>query len=345
MPVAQRFVLDSITASPVLACSFRRLYTSFVGPSGVLVREPNGIQRNIFFDSQGNSDQNDMINFACNGQTNIFGSATLATWKNQTGGADLTAPNNRLQVVNLGQVNTNNGLPFACQRGTSRMVANSPSLLWSRQLVINIVLVRGDTPTTDVAFIASADWTGSTFRDCELFTPVNSTTLGWGQDLNTMTPNTSTVNPNTVQVITVIRNPVAINGVWGQIRQNGRLTSSLTSNNVTVDSDPNRFNLFANPDAGGFNVVGQYPPNGWGVQEVMLFNSATPMSETELALLERDQCDYYGAPYQGATNVALTPNKVGNIYNLPLSNGIGARVGGASTNLLNTNNGQYIAVN
>jgi hypothetical protein len=334
-------LLDAIGTLPLGAYSFRQLTKKFTGPVFSMNRDFDNVRRDIYFTPAGEVDQQDMVNFVCNAATGTYGSGTLVGWNNQInfGQYNLARVTRGLKVIVYGKVNTNNRRVCPKETGNASLSTQLP-LNWSRQLVINLVLVRGTDTANNSAYIAGVDASSSTYRDCMLSVPQNSKQLNWGQQMGTMTPNTSTANTNTVQVITVIRNPTG-STTKGFIRQNGAVTSTFTAENIATDAQANRFSIFGNPDGGGFNTPGFYVPGGWGIQEVMVFNPTSPISASDLYTIESDQCQYYGVPFRG-TAPALTPDASGDIYNLPAQNTIGVVTNGTSTTLLTDNTGAFL---
>ena len=310
----QARVLDRICDAPPLAVfGTRHLTNRWNGlPLLQVVRESDLSRRDIYADRFGVLDLADIKAFSGNSTVDVS-----VVYDQSGSNRHLSASaGERFRISSLGSLNTNQSLPVLVATGASRMTANVP-FVWNTPIVMNMVLVRaGDARTP--AWIAGNDSASTAYRDIQVFAAAASNQIGLGEDLNTMTPNNSTITANTVSILTVIRNATGV-PTRGYIIQNGLVTSTFNTESQATNINPSRFVIGGDPD-----TLANFMPVGWGFQEIILFNGQPPSTGT-LNALHLDQGRHFNIPVYGTLSspVSITRSLVTSSGNpLVTSNGL-----------------------
>lgn len=222
---------------------------------------------------------------------------------------------------------TRTGALCALATGSSGLTTRTPNLSWGNTIVINLVMQKTLANALGPTWIAGVDFISSSFRDIEIFEPINGTGLRFGQDNLAMTPATATLPGFSIQSLTAIRYRTAQPNLKGHLRRNGVVVDTYTSNVATTDLQPNRFSLFADPDGAGFGSWGSYAPANWAFMETSLFYNGKQPSLPAIEALERAQGLRWGITEMVGAVVEVAPPSNG----IPIKNSSGVITGYVTT--------------
>ena len=334
-------LLRSIDATPAAAWGFRKLANNRL-PLCRAHRASDNAERDIWADNNGLVDVFDILSWAGNGQVNL-----MICYNALLGGPVLGFPAGQRPVLAKGgRVNTNNGVLVATSHGACIGYSDPMNLSWSKDLVMNMVLLRGSTPSGN-AWVLGADATASTWRDAELYVPAQSTKLSLGQDWLPNLPDNGAMGVNTASIITATRTATGVSP-RGSLRQNGIVMQSYTGDAVSFDLNPNRICVFGDPDGTAFGTPGAFAPLGWGFQEIIVWNDTTPPSLDAIKAVEKSQSDFYNIPLFGTPAVPYAADYVGaaatltgQVVSLWPTDGLLAEVNGQPVGFLMTDPGNY----
>ena len=336
-------LLRSIPIPPMAVWGFRKVVNNKLPLCRAHRTGDNG-ERDIFADNNGFVDVADILSWAGKKRINL-----MTCYHALPRGPSLNFPSGERPVLaNGGVVNTNNGVLVATTDGACIGYSDTMPLTWSRDLVMNIVFLRGSTPLTN-AWVLGADAAGSSYRDCEIFVPARSTKLSLGEDMNADLPDNGVMGVNTASIITAIRTATGASP-RGSLRQNGMVMQTITTDRVSPSAEPTRICVFGDPDGGvgGFAKPGLFAPAGWGFQEIIIWNDATPPALDSIMAVEKSQSDFYNIPLfdspavpYAVDYVGAAATVVGQTVSLWPTNGLMAEVNGQPVGFLTTDPGDY----
>ena len=184
---SNKFLLDYLTSSPVVAFGLRRLYSKYTGPLINVRRSSDNATRDIYFDLAGNLDTTDLLTFTGSG------SCYVTTFYDQSLNrlnVTQSAAVNQPQIVNLGSLITSNGIVSALYATSYLQSSLAFTAFNNTSHSINAVLTTNSTPSnlgylssTDGQFFMGMNSNGTFLK----LTEMNAGTSAYSFTLNTLT--------------------------------------------------------------------------------------------------------------------------------------------------------------